>query len=99
MVEKEQPMGLHLTSRRNFISGLCAVTTTTTSCYAQHQTSAARAELSKEEWLDAFIQNKGLGEPLHVSRFVERIYFLTKPIAWFPNPGQERYRRVDVPVG
>jgi hypothetical protein len=55
--------------------------------------------LSKEEWLDTLVKNKALTDQLHVSRFVERIYYLTKPIAWFPNPGQERFRRVDVPVG
>jgi hypothetical protein len=56
-------------------------------------------DLSKDDWLDAATRNKGLGDQLHVSRFVERIYYLTKPVAWFPNPGQERFRRVDVPVG
>jgi hypothetical protein len=63
------------------------------------QGPVANDALTKEEWLDAFMENKGLGPPLHVSRFVERIYFLTKPIAWFPNAGQESYQRVDVPVG
>jgi hypothetical protein len=70
------------------------------STFVGHASSqASNSGLAKEQWLDSFMENKGLGAPLHVSRFVERIYFLTRPIDWFPNPGQERYQRVDVPVG
>jgi hypothetical protein len=53
---------------------------------------------TKDEWLDALFQKRVLVNPLHLSRFVERIYFLTKTIAWAPNPGQP-YKRVDVPPG
>jgi hypothetical protein len=87
-------------SRRRFLGsglalGLCIPSTSV--AYAQPR--GVTFDLTKEGWLDAFMKNKALGEQLHVSRFVERIYYLTKPIAWFPNPGQERFRRVDVPVG
>jgi len=36
---------------------------------------------------------------LHVSRFKDPIYFLTKPISWKPNPGQEQFGEVTVPKG
>ncbi|TKB69473.1 MAG: DUF1353 domain-containing protein [Nitrospira sp.] len=36
---------------------------------------------------------------LRISRFREPIYFLTAPISWTPNPGQERYAAVTVPKG
>jgi hypothetical protein len=36
---------------------------------------------------------------LQLSRFVEPIYYLTKPTTWLPDKGQERLRPVNVPVG
>jgi len=36
---------------------------------------------------------------LHLSRFADPTYFLLKPITWKPNPGQESYAPVTVPVG
>jgi len=36
---------------------------------------------------------------LHLSRFADPVYFLTKPINWKPNPGQESFAAVGVPVG
>src|SRR5262249_37503862 len=55
-------------------------------------------EMTKEQWLDIIMEKKSLSDPLNVSRFVERVYFLTKPIAWSPNPGQP-HKRVEVPSG
>lgn len=54
--------------------------------------------MTKEQWLDILIAKKSLAGPLYLFRFVERIYVLTKPIAWLPNPGQS-HNRVDVPPG
>jgi len=36
---------------------------------------------------------------LRISRFREPIYFLIAPISWRPNPGQEVYEAVTVPIG
>jgi hypothetical protein len=36
---------------------------------------------------------------LHVGRFADPIYFLLKPITWNPNPGQESFQAVTVPLG
>jgi hypothetical protein len=36
---------------------------------------------------------------LHVSRFADPVYFLTKSIKWRPNPGQEEFQSVTVPLG
>jgi Protein of unknown function (DUF1353) len=87
-------------SRRRFLGsgaalGLCISLTSAVNA----EPGGVTFDLNKEDWLDAFMKNKALGQPLHVSRFVERIYYLTKPIEWFPNPGQERLQRVNVPIG
>ena len=62
------------------------------------QSAAPPFEMTKEQWLDTLLEKKSLAGPLHLSRFVERIYFLTRPIAWSPNSGQT-YKRVEVPPG
>ncbi|SRR6266851_1152814 len=89
------------TRRRFLVSGAAASGLSISSSSVTHaqQPRAATFDLTKEDWLDISMKDKGVGDQLHVSRFVERIYYLTKPVAWFPNPGQERFRRVDVPVG
>jgi hypothetical protein len=46
-------------------------------------------------WMDKFGAVSG---QLHVGRFADRIYYLVKPIAWKPNPGQEA-PEVRVPLG
>lgn len=48
------------------------------------------------EWMSV---SKAPGGMLRVSRFREPMYFLTAPISWTPNPGQERYEAVTVPPG
>jgi Protein of unknown function (DUF1353) len=57
-------------------------------------------EQNVEAWMQAWIQaeKRPLGA-LHISRFVEPIYFLTKPITWEPNPGQDTFKPVIVPIG
>jgi hypothetical protein len=62
------------------------------------QSGTPLLEMTKEQWLDILMAKKSLAGPLNVSRFVERIYVLTKPIAWSPNPGQPN-KRVEVPPG
>jgi len=58
------------------------------------------ANLSIEAWMDSWMgATKAVGGPLHLSRFKEPIYFLTKPISWAPNPGQEALGEVKVPKG
>jgi hypothetical protein len=47
-------------------------------------------------WIEASRDPVGT---LHVSRFVEPIYYLLKPITWKPNPGQEHLDEVTVPTG
>jgi hypothetical protein len=62
------------------------------------QTGTPQLEITKEQWLDTLMTKKSLSGPLYLFRFVERIYVLTKPIAWVPDPGQA-HKRVDVPRG
>lgn len=57
-------------------------------------------ELSMEDWMTEWMSGmKAVGGMLNISRFREPIYFLTAPISWTPNPGQERYEAVTVPPG
>lgn len=56
---------------------------------------------SVEEWMNAWMKSrKAVAGPLDISRFVEPIYFLMKPISWRPNPDQAaQYQAVEVPTG
>jgi hypothetical protein len=59
---------------------------------------------SPKEWMDKWItqwksEAKDVEGALYLGRFADPIYFITKPISWKPNPGQERYNAVTVPVG
>jgi hypothetical protein len=49
-----------------------------------------------KEWMD---RSRNVEGGLYISRFADPIYFLTKPIAWKPNPGQEAYGPVNIPIG
>ncbi|MFO0700922.1 MAG: DUF1353 domain-containing protein [Nitrospira sp.] len=56
--------------------------------------------LTMETWMKEWMSlSKAPGGMLRVSRFREPMYFLTAPISWTPNPGQERYEAVRVPPG
>lgn len=65
------------------------------------QTKKAQKAMTMEEWMDQWLLvPKAPGGALHISRFKDPIYFLTKPIGWKPNPDQAaRYQAVDVPTG
>ena len=56
--------------------------------------------MSIETWMNEWMSiSKAPGGMLRISRFQEPIYFLTAPISWKPNPGQQRYEPVIVPKG
>jgi len=59
------------------------------------------AQRTAEEWMNAWMNSPQRGEEgtLFLGRFVEPIYFLTKPITWKPNPEQKGYQPVTAPVG
>jgi hypothetical protein len=88
--------------RRKFVvasvRGVAACGLVTGASSTAAQSAPPLPERTKEQWLDIVMGKKSLAGPLHLSRFVERIYILTKPIAWLPNSGQP-YKRVDVPPG
>jgi uncharacterized protein DUF1353 len=65
-------------------------------------------DITAEEWMTAWMSRsldsqsplvRGENGALYLGRFVEPIYFLYKSIEWTPNPGQERFAPVTVPVG
>ena len=67
--------------------------------YAQEPRQPAQ-DVSIETWMNEWMSvSKAPGGMLRISRFREPIYFLTAPISWTPNPGQERYAAVTVPKG
>jgi hypothetical protein len=67
--------------------------------HAQEPDSSAKA-MTMEKWMNEWMSvSKAPGGMLWISRFREPIYFLTAPISWTPNPGQEAYKAVTVPTG
>ncbi|SFU87941.1 Protein of unknown function [Polaromonas sp. YR568] len=52
-----------------------------------------------DDWMKGWMDQKALGDPLVVQRFVEPIYFLAKPIQWRPAQASERFKEVVVPTG
>ena len=61
----------------------------------------APATPTVEQWMDAWMkETKVPTGTLHLSRYREPIYFLTKGISWVPSPTQQAdFQRVDVPIG
>ena len=76
-----------------------AETINVTSASAESQKYAADGQ-TIENWMNGWMpqDRQGVGT-LHLSRFSDPIYFLTKPITWKPNPGQEKFQSVTVPIG
>lgn len=67
--------------------------------YAQEPDQPANV-MSMETWMTEWMSTeKAVRGMLRISRFRDPMYFLTAPISWAPNPGQERYTAVTVPKG
>lgn len=95
---------MHKHHRREFLKLLGASTVCATiGCGITQAALAQSRNLTMEEWMNQWMNSigtKGLDGALHVTRFVEPVYVLTKPISWFPNDAQKsKYSRVDVPQG
>src|SRR5262245_57983090 len=56
-------------------------------------------DITQEQWFDAWCAPKPPEGALHLYRFADEIYSLTKPIAWTPGPKAREFKRVDVPAG
>jgi hypothetical protein len=66
---------------------------------ASAQDQAANGQ-SIEHWMDqSESSHKSVSGPLLFGRFADPIYFLLKSVTWQPNPGQEQFNSVTVPVG
>lgn len=62
--------------------------------------SPAIPDTTVESWMNELMYtSKAPKGMLRLSRFSEPIYFLTAPISWIPNPGQDAYQTVTVPKG
>jgi hypothetical protein len=99
----------NIPSRRNFCRTLCASGVSVTLAGAVGPVLSSSGALGEEfaadqrtveRWMDEWMKRdkKAVGS-LHLSRFADPIYFLTKPITWKPNPGQESFEAVTVPIG
>jgi|ERR1019366_1027732 hypothetical protein len=92
-------------SRRRLCAALVATPVTALISEIQGQqvpgstTPIRGASQEAETWLAECLPARLPASTLHLSRFVEPIYFLTEPLIWMPNPGQERFRKVEVPSG
>jgi hypothetical protein len=57
-------------------------------------------KLTIAKWMDAWMgAQKRASNTLYIGRFADPIYFLTHPIKWTPDPGQDDVQAVTVPVG
>ena len=81
--------------RRHILAGAILPFTGLLPAHAQTEDSATIAA-----WMDAWMTDqKATVGNLHLSRFVEPIYYLLKPTTWLPDKGQEHLKPVNVPVG
>jgi hypothetical protein len=64
------------------------------------KTGGRAATAEAEKWMESWRSDKRAPVgALYLGRFADPMYFLTKPITWKPNQGQERYQEVSVPAG
>jgi hypothetical protein len=62
--------------------------------------AAKDGEETIETWMNEWMARRAPVGTLHVSRFRERIWFLTQPIGWKPDPPfADRHKPLEVPVG
>ena len=103
---------MNVISRRTYISGALGAAVTLGAGRigvhaAEGQTDgekqAAQANLTKDEWLKRWMNSdsgKDTSGSLLLGRFLDRTYYVAKPIAWKPNANQATtYKAVEVPVG
>ena len=76
---------------RRFLLSSCLLVASGATAYAKERTM--------EQWMNEWMEEKQLGSALHMSRFVEPMYFLTKPIGWKPAPDVIDLKPAEVPVG
>lgn len=66
----------------------------------QNDTTESPTIQTAEQWIETVLRVKGIDQPLAVSRFLEPMYYLLKPINWSPNPDNgSEYSPVVVPTG
>jgi hypothetical protein len=76
---------------------ICAVRV---SMAAEDEQPAVASEITAEQWMSEWMSAaKPVSGALHMSRFKDPMYFLTKPISWKPAPGYESLPQVEVPKG
>lgn len=58
-------------------------------------------ERTQEDWFDEFLSSKPSVGALHVFRFADEMYAITKPISWTPTKGEneDTFTPITVPAG
>jgi hypothetical protein len=93
--------------RRSLLAGfgrLClASSSLSASSFASaiaHATETATDKAVIARWMNEWMVRKAPAGTLHVSRFKDGIWFLTKPIGWKPDgSANERFKPLEVPTG
>ena len=89
---------MNVMTRRTAILGLSIATM---SAQSEDRAMDQPDKLAGAAWMDKWMSPDGSGRQpeggLYLGRFADPIYFLTQPITWKPNPGQEKYKEVNVP--
>lgn len=88
-------------SRRSFVCNSVALLALgKTGIAASSEDALYSDQVAADEWMKKWMQSpKAAAGELFLGRFADRIYFLRKEIGWTPNPGQDQYTPVKVPVG
>lgn len=93
---------MHRSRRRSFVTiagALAACLGTRVVGQSNTDGTPYADKAAADEWIRQWMQSPGAASgALHLGRFADRMYFLTKEIGWTPNPGQHA-RGVRVPVG
>lgn len=92
------------TSRRSIIFAAGTLATSWTinpiASLAQNTSESYADPAAAEQWLSIWMDKaQAANTPLHLGRFADRMYFLLKKISWAPEPGQQGFSQVEVPVG
>src|SRR5262245_10592244 len=83
-------------SRRHLLAGAALPFIGLPAAHGQSEEDPAVIAAWMEKWMS---DQKATVGNLHLSRFVEPIYYLLKPTTWLPDKGQEHLKSVNVPIG
>jgi hypothetical protein len=101
---------MNFATRRSFISASILTLASLSRSFSKTPKPGREVDTNtndlRNQWMDAWMSRsteqlvKGVSGGLYLSRFAEPVYFLVRPIRWFPSQGQPRdLPNITVPVG